>query len=314
MPPVVGRYAPSPTGALHLGNLRTALAAFLHARSRQGFCLLRVEDLDPPRVVPGAEANQIADLAALALVWDGETIRQSERTRVYDHALDNLIERGLAYPCFCSRKDVREAASAPHDDNAPLTYPGTCAQLDPDEARHRIEAGEQHSYRLRVKGAPRTFTDIFAGTISIDLPNQGGDFVIRRADGLYAYQLACAVDDALTSVTDVLRGADLLDSAARQAWLLQCIGYPVPDYYHIPLLHGPNGQRLAKRDGADDLRAYFDLGLNTVQIRSYLAWTLGQCDKGEKHTLDELIVGFDLNRIPLDDVEVHDEDLRAFRS
>lgn len=310
----MGRYAPSPTGALHLGNLRTALAAFAHIRRRAGRFLLRIEDLDTPRVRSDTIPTQLRDLEALGIEWDEAPLRQSERAARYADALSKLTESGKAYPCFCSRKDIRLALSAPHRSDRIQGYPGTCSALPSEEAAERIAAGEQHAWRLRVDDAPRVFEDGFAGRCPVDLPSECGDFVVRRGDGLFAYQLACALDDAHSGVTEVLRGADLLDSGARQAWLLESLGLPVPRYFHIPLLHGANGERLSKRDGADDLAACLARGFDVAAVRGYLAWTLGQCERGERIAMEDLCARFDLQRIPREGAVYCEEDLAAFRA
>ncbi|MEQ8820967.1 MAG: tRNA glutamyl-Q(34) synthetase GluQRS [Sumerlaeia bacterium] len=314
MTAVIGRYAPSPTGALHLGNLRTALAAYCSALSQGGHFLLRVEDLDRPRVVEGSEALQIADLRALGIEWEPQVLRQSERDAVYEDAFEGLRRNGYVYPCFCSRRDIREALSAPHvEDRGPNAYPGTCESLSDDEAQSRIAVGEQHSWRLRVAGAPRLFEDRFAGRCEIDLWQEGGDFVIRRADGLYAYQLACAVDDALSAVTEVVRGADLLVSGARQAYLIQCLGHPVPAYAHIPLMLGEDGRRLSKRFGAEDLRHFFGQGFDGEAIRSYLAFTLGILELGERASMEDISRRFDTKKIPRTNIGFIPGELEMFR-
>lgn len=308
-----GRYAPSPTGALHLGNLRTALAAYLSARSRRLRHLLRIEDIDEARSKPEFEERQLADLRELGIDWDEPPIRQSDRSHVYAAQLERLNERRLAYPCFCSRKDIQEALSAPHVRQT-SGYPGTCAQLSHDETAARIAAGEQHSWRLRVDNAPPSFFDGFHGEVAIDLKQEGGDFVIRRSDGFFSYQLVCAVDDALSGVTEVLRGDDLLDSGARQAYLLSCLSLPVPRYLHIPLMIGEDGRRLAKRIGSEDLTGFRERGYDIITIRGYLAWTLGACEKGERLSMQELIERWDLKRVPRESVTFREADLEAFRS
>jgi glutamyl-tRNA synthetase len=310
---IVGRYAPSPTGMLHLGNLRTALAAYLHCRSRGGRFLLRVEDLDTSRVRPGIEARQLEDLAALSISWDEPPLRQSERAAVYAPYVSRLEDADLAYPCFASRREVREAASAPHAGESEGRYPGLYAHVPREQVQDRLSAGEQHCWRLRVQRAPTTFQDQFHGPVTIDLDAQCGDFVIQRADGLFAYQLACAIDDAVSGVTEVLRGGDLLDSGARQAWILQCLGLPLPRYWHIPLFHSSNGERLSKRGGADDLQHFLALGFDSTAICSYLACTLGQCGSGERPAMQTLIDRFDIARIPRHDVRFDPELLQQFR-
>jgi glutamyl-tRNA synthetase len=226
---MTGRFAPSPTGDLHLGNLRTALLAWLFARSAGGRFLMRMEDLDTGRVRPGAEERQLADLRAIGIDWDGPVVRQSERLELYADALSRLD----TYPCFCTRAEIREAASAPH---GPVgAYPGTCRELSERERAEREAAGRPPALRVRADG-------------SVD------DFVVRRGDGAFAYNLAVVVDDAEMGVDQVVRGDDLADSTPRQVWLGRALGLAVPDYVHVPLVLGPDGARLAKRHGAVTLR------------------------------------------------------------
>ena len=307
-----GRYAPSPTGSLHVGNLRTAVAAWCSARARGLRFLLRVEDLDEARCRPELEACQLEDLKALGISWDEEPLRQTERLDIYTGQLEVLKERRLAYPCFCSRKEIREASSAPHGP-PPGVYPGTCARIPYADAKARMAAGEQHCWRLRVHGAPRQFFDAFAGDCRLDLDELGGDFVIRRADGFFAYQLACAVDDALSGVTEVLRGDDLLDSGARQAWLLSCLGLPVPRYLHLPLVHGAGGERLAKRLGSADLRGLATAGHDRGAVLGWIGWSLGQCAPGARPSMEELAAGWDLAKVPRETVVFDEQTLAGFR-
>lgn len=251
---VTGRLAPSPTGRLHLGNLSSSLLAWIQARQLGGRVVLRVEDLDPPRCVAGAEEAIVDDLRWLGLDWDeGPDIggssapyRQSARGSVYDGAVARLRARALVYPCFCSRRDVREALSAPHSAFAPGTeYPGTCAGLPADAAWSRA-AREGASIRFRASGLVQVDDGVF-GSLAHDLAQQPGDFVLRRSDGLYAYQLAVVVDDAAMGVTEVVRAVDLLDSTPRQFALFDALGAPRPRTYHLPLLHDARGERLSKR-------------------------------------------------------------------
>jgi glutamyl-tRNA synthetase len=307
-----GRYAPSPTGSLHLGNLRTALAAYASARARGLRFLLRIEDLDEARCRREFEERQLEDLAMLGIEWDDAPLRQTERGDVYTRALEELDRRRLVYPCFCSRKDIQEAASAPHGPGG-LVYTGTCSGIPRQEARGRMEAGERHSWRMRVQQAPKSFFDGFAGDTPIDLEAEGGDFVVRRADGFFAYQIACAVDDALTGCVEVLRGADLMDSGARQAYILAALNLPVPRYIHIPLMMGPDGRRLAKRIGSEDLTGFLSRGYDAVAIRSYLGHTLGLCERGERLAMEEVVARWDVRRLPRENVIFDEQILDAFR-
>lgn len=308
----VGRYAPSPTGALHIGNLRTAVAAWASARHRGGRFLLRIEDLDQARCKPVFEERQLEDLRSLGLDWDEAPLRQSDRSPIYEEALEILAKKRLAYPCFCSRREIQEALSAPHGPSA-NAYPGTCRRLSWEEAQARISGGGQHSWRLKVDQAPPAFFDGFVGEVPLDLASEGGDFVIRRADGFFAYQLACAVDDARSGVTEVVRGDDLLDSGARQAYLLACLDLPVPRYLHLPLMHDATGNRLAKRLGSDGLEGVCQANqLDSDSVFSYLAFTLGQADRGEQIPPAELARRWDWAKVPRGPVPVREQDLHAF--
>jgi glutamyl-tRNA synthetase len=267
----VGRYAPSPTGDLHLGNLRTALLAWRQIRELGGSFILRIEDVDAPRTVPGCEARMIEDLRWLGLDWDeGPDVggpagpyRQSERSPIYEAALERLAAAGRTYPCTCSRKDLREA-SAPHGPEGPV-YPGTCRDADPAAQRaHPLGAAT----RLRVDREPIVgFTDAIAGPQRFDLRALCGDFIVRRRDGLWAYQLACAVDDALMGVTRVLRGDDLLTSTPRQIAVMRALGLPEPVYAHAPLVVDECGERMCKRDGSQSLRSLREAGLTPEKAR-----------------------------------------------
>lgn len=292
-----GRYAPSPTGLLHAGNLRTAMAAWASARAKGLRFLMRIEDIDRPRCRPELEACQLRDLGELGIDWDGEPVRQGDRIDIYTTYFLRLRKAEDVYPCFCSRRDVAEALSAPHGPST-TGYPGTCAAMSPDEAASRIAAGGQHCWRIRVAAAPKEFHDHFLGSVPIDLEKDGGDFVIRRADGLFSYQFACAVDDALTGVTEVVRADDLLNSGLRQSWILRCLNLPVPAYHHIPLMHGGEGRRLAKRENSDDLRGILSRGITMEQFRSALAASLGQCDRGASISMEELAARWDWHRVP----------------
>jgi glutamyl-tRNA synthetase len=260
---MTGRFAPSPTGDLHLGNLRTAVLAWLFARSAGGRFLMRIEDLDTARVRPGMEEQQLADLAAIGLDWDGPVVRQSERLDLYAAALTRLD----VYPCFCTRAEIREAASAPH--GALAAYPGTCRDLSAAERAQREASGRPNALRVRAGAATVTVNDVLRGPIAGTVD----DFVVRRGDGAYAYNLAVVVDDAAQGVDQVVRGADLAESSPRQAWLARRLGLPVPEYAHVPLVLGPDGTRLAKRHGQVTLR---DLG--PAAARAWIASSLGMPD------------------------------------
>lgn len=289
----VGRYAPSPTGDLHLGNLRTALLAWRQIRDLGGVFILRIEDIDAPRTVAGGEERLIDDLRWLGLDWDeGPDVggpagpyRQSERGGIYQAALAQLERAGLTYLCTCSRKDLQRyaatvhtgatlapaahhetsEASAPHGNEGPA-YPGVCRDADPALQR-ACPLGA--SVRFRIDAAPLIeFTDEIAGPQRFDLRALSGDFVIRRRDGLWAYQLACAVDDALMGVTHVLRGQDLITSAPRQIALIRALGLREPRYAHVPLVLDAAGRRMCKRDGSCSLRQLREAGLTPEAARA----------------------------------------------
>ena len=234
-----GRFAPSPTGPLHFGSLVAALGSYLDARAAGGLWLVRMEDLDPPREVPGAADAILRSLAALGLHWDGEVMYQSRRSAAYDEALTRLLAGGRAYPCACSRKEIETALA----DTDASVYPGTC--------RNGLADGRTaRSVRARVDSMEITFDDAIQGRFAQQLDREVGDFVIRRADGFTAYQLAVAVDDAEQGITHVVRGSDLLDSTPRQILLQQQLGYPVPDYAHLPLAIDAGGAKLSKQTRA----------------------------------------------------------------
>jgi glutamyl-tRNA synthetase len=244
---VNGRFAPSPTGTLHLGNLRTALLAWLFARSVGSRFLVRMEDLDTSRVRPGVAEQQLADLAAIGLDWDGEVVYQSTRMDLYADAIERL--HGHLYECFCTRAEIREAASAPHGPLPEGHYPGTCLRLTEAERAERRRT-RSPALRVRADGARMRVTDRLHGQVEgvVD------DFVVQRNDGAVAYNLAVVVDDAAQGIDEVVRGDDLLDSTPRQLFLARLLGLPEPSYAHVPLVLGPDGARLAKRHGAVTLR------------------------------------------------------------
>jgi glutamyl-tRNA synthetase len=292
---VVGRYAPSPTGPLHLGNLRTALLAWLFARSAGSAFLVRVEDLDEGRVRPGFEAAQLADLAALGLDWDGEVVRQSARLPLYDAAIARLDAAGLVYQCFCTRAEVREAASAPHGALPEGAYPGTCRELTAAARNERERAGRRPALRLRAGAARVGFTDRLLGNVEgvVD------DLVVRRNDGAPAYNLAVVVDDAAQGVEEVVRGADLAETTPRQLHLARVLGVTAPrSYAHVPLVLGPDGRRLAKRHGAVTLADRAAQGQTPAEVRAELARTVGLAAAGEVPSPAELVARFDPAALP----------------
>lgn len=282
-----GRYAPTPSGDLHLGNLRTAIIAWLHARATGGRILLRIDDLDVDRCSPAWESRQLEDLAWLGLTWDGPPERQSERIDEYRAAADRLRAAGLAYPCFCSRAEIRAAASAPHGDEGPI-YPGTCRDLDPAEAAARVAAGERHALRLRTPDGVEAFDDFVHGAVAIDVRREAGDLVLVRSDGVIGYQLACAVDDAQPRMTHVVRGDDLLASAAFQRVIMRLLDLEPPAYGHVPLMLGPDGARLAKRHGAITLRDHIEHGATPEGVVGMLAGMFAIGD-GSPADLEDLV-------------------------
>lgn len=293
--PPHGRFAPSPTGTLHLGNLRTALLAWLFARSQDARFLMRVEDLDTGRVRREHETQQLADLAAIGLDWDGDVVRQSERLELYADAVARLDADGLLYPCWCTRREIREAASAPHGALPEGAYPGTCRDLTGAERAERERSGRPPALRLRAGGARVTFDDRLLGTVEgvVD------DLVVRRNDGAPAYNLAVVVDDAAQHIGEVARGADLADSTPRQVLLARMLGLdPVPRYAHVPLMLGPDGARLAKRHGSVTLADRRALGESAEQVRGLLAAGVGLAAPGETPSMQDLVDRFDPARLP----------------
>jgi len=287
-----GRFAPSPTGELHLGNARTALLAWLWARSERGVFLLRIEDLDAPRVRPGLAHQQMEELHWLGLDWDEEPVFQSQRTGLYQGALRTLGEQ--VYECFCSRAEIAAAASAPHGDEGPR-YPGTCATLNSAQRSERRRVREP-SLRLRVPSGPVTFFDEIQGLQSFDVQAQTGDFVLRRADGVFAYQLAVVVDDAAQRVTQVLRGADLLSSTARQILLYRLLGAPEPRWAHAPLVLSQTGERLSKRDRAASLSTLRRCAADPRRVVADLGRSAGLA-AAECSTPRDLLSGFSLKAV-----------------
>lgn len=284
-----GRFAPSPTGVLHVGNLRTAILAYVGAVATGGDFVVRIEDLDRANSSFDHERSQVRDLCALDLEFDTAVVRQSDRFGVYDEVIADLTDRGLTYECFCSRREIREAASAPHGALPDGAYPGTCRDLSSDEKRERARAGRSPAVRLRTDGEEYELIDSIRG------PYRGtvDDVVLRRNDGVPAYNLAVVVDDAWQGVTQVVRGDDLLPSTPRQIHLQRLLAYPTPEYAHVPLVLGADGERLAKRHGAvtlDDLAA---IGESVDAVRDEMLASLGL----PAGSLTEAARGFDWSRI-----------------
>ena len=289
-----GRFAPSPTGPLHVGNLRTALLAWLFARSVGARFLLRVEDLDRSRVRPGMEEAQLADLRAVGIDWDGPVVRQSERMGLYEEAIARLVAEELVYPCYCTRKEIRAASSAPHGIPAADRYPGTCRELTRAERAEREAAGRPPALRVRAEGTRISFEDRLLGHQEGDTD----DFVLRRNDGTPAYQLAVVVDDTAQGIGEVVRGADLADSTPRQILLSRLLGLPVPRYAHVPLVLGPDRARLAKRHGSVTLEDRAAQGEGPGEVLAWMARSLGLAEPWERPTVENLLARFDPDRLP----------------
>ncbi len=303
----MGRLAPSPTGALHLGNARTFLLAWLSVRSRGGTLLLRVEDIDGPRTKVGAAMQTLDDLRWLGLDWDGEPVVQSARLDRYRAAAVRLLEMGLAYPCVCTRSEIETAASAPHEgvDDGPV-YPGTCRGRFADLAAARKETDRDAALRFRVDGGAVPFVDRFVGS----QPGRiDGDFVVQKRDGGPAYQLAVVVDDAAQGVTEVLRADDLLASTPRQLLLYTALGLTPPLFAHVPLLVGADGRRLAKRHGDTSLRHLRERGVRPERLVGYLAFLCGLRARGEECLPADLLGDFELSRVPTQALRADDHEL-----
>ncbi|MGK9253941.1 MULTISPECIES: tRNA glutamyl-Q(34) synthetase GluQRS [Paenibacillus] len=314
----IGRFAPTPSGLMHLGNARTALLAWLQIRAAGGTFILRMEDIDGPRSRSEYAEAALADLRWLGIDWDeGPDIggargpyTQSERLPLYREALDRLAAQGRLYPCFCSRAELAAVASAPHGlSSEGPAYPGTCRHLGETERQERGKAKEP-SLRLAVDSARVVSFDDLAAGHQHTAPGAGGDFVVRRADGIFSYQLAVTVDDALMGVTDVLRGSDLLDSTPRQLLLYEALGFAPPRFAHVPLLMGPDGKRLAKRHGGISLSAIRETGARPEAAVGLLAYWSGLLDRPEAVAARELAPAFRLEHVPAAPVVVREEDLR----
>ena len=292
-----GRYAPSPSGDLHFGNLRTAVLAWLFARSTGRQFLMRVEDIDSQRSSLESAQRQLGDLAALGLDWDGEVVYQSQRFPRYDAVIADLADRGLVYECYCSRKDIQRASSAPHA--APGSYPGTCRDLTQTQREARRaelqEQGRVPALRLRASVTSWPVTDYYVGEYTGDVD----DFILRRGGNAnqgqdYAYNLAVVVDDADYGVDQVVRGDDLLSSAPRQAYLADLLGFKPPEFVHVPLVLNADGQRLAKRDGAVTLREM----LETRTVADVVAAIADSLGLPGASALPEILERFDPRALP----------------
>ena len=303
----VGRFAPSPSGRIHLGNLLCCLLAWLSARQKGGKVVLRIEDLDTARCKRPYAEQMIEDLCWLGLTWDeGPGVGgpdgpyyQSERTALYEQALEKLERMGLVYPCYCTRAELH-AASAPHRSDGQAVYPGTCRHLTAAEREKKTRAP---ATRLMVPDEKWSFTDGHMGHYGENLLHECGDFLLRRSDGMFAYQLAVVVDDAAMGVTEVVRGSDLLSSTPRQLYLYDLLGLKAPEFIHFPLLLAPDGRRLSKRDadaGLDDLR----FKLTAEEILGRLAYLGGFNPTAQPKTAEELLKDFHWEKVPKEDIRI----------
>jgi len=295
-PLIRGRYAPSPTGDLHLGNLRTALLAWLFARCTNGQFVLRIEDLDRPRVRSGASERMLFDLYWLGLDWDeGPDIGgphtpyiQSERQEIYTAYLQRLLDTDLIYPCYCSRSEIARAASAPHGNEGPR-YSGNCRYLTQAQRRQHESHNRHPSMRFRVDDQRTvSFTDLMVGPVEQQVQQTVGDFIVCRSDGIFAYQFAVVVDDALMHINQVVRGVDLLQSTARQILLFEALGFQIPTFAHVPLLLDEHGKRFSKRTQSAGLEPLRVEGITPEQVIGQMAAECGLVYRGEKLSAWEL--------------------------
>ena len=295
---MIGRFAPTPSGRLHLGNLLCAMLAYLSARSQGGQFLLRIEDVDIPRCPRVLATQAIDDLRCLGFRWDAPPLYQSARSGVYQDVLNRLRREGHVYPCFCTRAQLH-ATVAPNLGDTQFIYPGTCAHLTPEEAAERAKT-RAPAMRLRVPDETITFTDRVFGAQAENLARDCGDFLLQRSDGLFGYQLAVVVDDADMGVTQVVRGSDLLSSAPRQLWLQKELGLPHPEYGHVPLLLSPDGRRLAKRDRDQELSQLKER-FTAPQLVGRLALAAGLLPEYAPVTPQELLPHFAWDKLPRQD-------------
>lgn len=298
-PIVRGRFAPSPSGRMHLGNLWSCLLAWLSARSARGEMVLRLEDLDPDRCRPEYCDQVMRDLEWLGLDWDNEPVYQSRRSEFYRAAFERLEKEGLIYPCYCTRAE-RLAVSAPHRSDGLSVYSGRCRHLSPEQ-RQELARTRRPAWRCAVPEETVSFTDLCQGLYSEDLARDCGDFILRRSDGAYAYQLAVVADDGDMGVTQVVRGSDLLSSTPRQLWLQDRLGLPHPEYGHVPLLLSPDGRRLAKRDRDQELGQLKEK-YTAPQLVGILAHAAGLLPEAAPITPRQLVPLFDWDKVPREDL------------
>lgn len=313
-----GRFAPTPSGELHIGNAMTALLAWLQIRHAGGTFVLRMEDLDGQRTSAESARQIIEDLKWLGIDWDeGPDIGgaygpydQGKRTAFYQEAFERLNHNGWLYPCFCSRKELRAIASAPHGlSSLGPAYPGTCRNLTPTQWAEKVKK-KFPSFRFAMPDRTPAFEDLVVGKREYPA-GMGGDFVIRRADGIFSYQLAVVVDDALMGITDVLRGDDLLDSTPRQILLYEALGLPIPRFAHVPLLYGPDGNRLSKQYESQTLASLRARGTTPERLIGSLAYLSGLIDAPEPVKATELIAEFNLSKIPKEPIVMSESLLKV---
>ncbi len=292
-----GRFAPSPSGRMHLGNAFSAMLAWLSAKSRGGEIVLRIEDLDPARSRREYAEAIMEDFRWLGLNWDRRAVNQSRRGTAYEAALETLREKGLLYPCYCSR-DQLHAASAPHASDGRVIYSGACRSLT---AAQRAAQSKPYCLRARVPDITVSFTDGLQGPQSMALQREWGDFIVRRADGVAAYQLAVVVDDSANGVTEVVRGRDLLTATPAQLWLYRALGLEPPAFFHVPMLLSQDGRRLSKRDRDMDL-GELRVALSPEQVIGLLAWACGLIDRWQAVSARELAAEFSWDRVRREDI------------
>ena len=294
---VKGRFAPSPTGRMHLGNVFCALLSWLSAKSKGGEWLLRIEDIDPARSRQAYADQLMDDLSWLGLTWDGTPIYQSQRSDIYEHYYGQLCRQGLTYPCYCTRADLL-ATQAPHESDGRVVYKGTCRQFPP-------QPGRAAATRLAVPDEAVTFQDGHYGVQAVNLAHEVGDFIIRRKDGAWAYQLAVVVDDALMGVTEVVRGRDLLLSSPQQMYIAKLLGFPSLSFTHLPLLCNSSGQRLSKRDSSLDMASLRQRHTPT-DIIGQLACMAGLQSEPQPVCPADLVASFSWDSVPRQDIMMQD--------
>lgn len=293
--PVVftGRFAPTPSGNLHLGNVFSFLIAYLHARQQGGSMRMRIEDLDPARSKQNYIDSILFDLDWLGFTWEGDIVRQSARTPFYQAAFESLESQGVIYPCYCSRADLH-AASAPHQGDE-FIYPGTCRNLSGDERRRRA-LHKDPAFRITVPQRTYGFIDLFQGECEFNIEECSGDFIVKRSDGVFSYQLAVVVDDALMGITSVVRGVDLLNSCPKQRYLQERLGLPSVEYAHVPLILDATGRRLAKRSNDTSIEYLRTEGGRDASLTlGFLAYECGLIEEERPCTMDELVSQADLS-------------------